>query len=73
MPRRINIPRKLKYETAPANRTTARFTSKLMTAGKRNLSERILREALARAEAQSRRPGLEGLEAAMTPSASGGA
>jgi small subunit ribosomal protein S7 len=65
MPRRVNIPRKVKYETAPANRTTSRFTAKLMTAGKRNLSERILREALARAEAQSHRPGLEVLESAL--------
>jgi small subunit ribosomal protein S7 len=30
-----------------------------MTNGKRNLSERILRQALARAEAQAHRPGLE--------------
>ena len=65
MPRRVNIPRKVKYETAPANRTTSRFTAKLMTAGKRNLSERILREALARAEATSHRPGLEVLESAL--------
>ena len=65
MPRRISIPRKNKYQTAPANRTTARFTAKLMTNGKRNLSERILRQALARAEASARRPGLEVLEAAL--------
>ena len=65
MPRRINIPRKVKYETVPVNRTTSRFTAKLMTDGKRNLSERILREALARAEATARRPGLEVLEAAL--------
>ena len=65
MPRRVNIPRKVKYETVPANRTTARFTAKLMTDGKRNLSERILREALARAEAQAHRPGLEVLESAL--------
>jgi len=65
MPRRINIPRKTKYQTVPANRTTARFTAKLMTNGKRTLSDRILRESLARAEAQARRPGLEVLEAAL--------
>ena len=65
MPRRVNIPRKVKYQTVPANRTTARFTAKLMTNGKSTLSERILREALARAEAQARRPGLEVLEAAL--------
>ena len=27
MPRRINIPRKVKYETVPVNRTTSRFTA----------------------------------------------
>jgi len=47
------------------NRTTARFTAKLMANGKRNLSDRILRQALARAEAQAHRPGLEVLEAAL--------
>ncbi len=65
MPRRQSVPRKAKYETVPANRTTHRFTAKLMTNGKRNLSERILRQALARAEAAARRPGLEVLEAAL--------
>ena len=65
MPRRATIARKTKYQTTPPNRTTARFSAKLMTNGKRNLSERILRQALARAEAQAHRPGLEVLEAAM--------
>jgi small subunit ribosomal protein S7 len=65
MPRRQSIPRMTKYQTVPANRTTARFTAKLMSDGKRNLSDRILREALARAEANSHRPGLEVLEAAL--------
>ena len=65
MPRRTSVPRKTKYETVPANRTSSRFTAKLMTNGKRNLSERILRQALARAEAASRRPGVEVLEAAL--------
>src|ERR671936_871367 len=65
MPRRVSVPRKNKYQTTPPNRTTARFTAKLMTNGKRNLSERILRQALARAEASARRPGLEVLEAAL--------
>ncbi|HTE65973.1 MAG TPA: 30S ribosomal protein S7, partial [Candidatus Binatia bacterium] len=65
MPRRQSIPRMSKYQTVPANRTTARFTAKLMSDGKRNLSDRILRAALARAEAQSHRPGLEVLEAAL--------
>ena len=65
MPRRQSIPRMSKYQTVPVNRTTARFTAKLMSDGKRNLSDRILREALARAEANSHRPGLEVLEAAL--------
>jgi small subunit ribosomal protein S7 len=65
MPRRVSIPRKAKYQTIPANRTNARFTAKLMKDGKKNLSERILRQALARAEASARRPGLEVLEAAL--------
>jgi small subunit ribosomal protein S7 len=65
MPRRQSIPRMTKYQTVPVNRTTARFTAKLMSDGKRNLSDRILREALARAEANSHRPGLEVLEAAL--------
>jgi len=65
MPRRAQPARKTKYQTTPPNRTTARFSAKLMTNGKRNLSERILRQALARAEAQGHRPGLEVLEAAM--------
>jgi small subunit ribosomal protein S7 len=65
MPRRTSIARKTKYQVTPPNRTTARFSAKLMTNGKRNLSERILRQALARAEAQAHRPGLEVLEAAM--------
>src|SRR4029078_9419051 len=65
MPRRQSIPRMTKYHTDPANRTTARFTAKLMANGKRTLSDRILRQALARAEAQAHRPGLEVLEAAL--------
>ena len=43
MPRRQSIPRMTKYQTVPINRTTARFTAKLMSDGKRNLSDRILR------------------------------
>ena len=61
-----SIPRKTKYEPiagqphhAPASR------AKLMKGGKQNLAERILRQALARAEAQAARPGLEVLEAAL--------
>src|ERR1019366_2729499 len=65
MPGRAQTARKTKYQTGPSNRTTSRFTAKLMTNGKKHLSDRILREALARAEAQAPRPGLEVLEAAM--------
>ena len=60
MPRRAGIARKTKYEQAPVNRTTERFHAKLMTNGKRRLAQRILRQALARAEASARRPGLSG-------------
>src|ERR687893_102089 len=65
MPRRAGIARKTKYEQAPVNRTTVRFHAKLMTDGKRRLAERILRQALARAEASARRPGLEVFEQAL--------
>ena len=65
MPRRTGIARKTKYEQAPANRTTVRFHAKLMSDGKRRLAERILRQALARAEFQAKRPGLEVMEAAL--------
>ena len=65
MPRRASIARKTKYEQVPVNRTTARFHVKLMKDGKRHLAQRILRQALARAEASSKRPGLEVLEAAL--------
>ena len=51
MPRRAQIPRKAKY--APTmTRTTDRFVVKLMMDGKKGLAERILRQALARAEAR---------------------
>ena len=61
MPRRAQIPRKAKY--APTlTRTTDRFVVKLMKDGKKGLAERILRQALARAEASAHRPGLEVLE-----------
>ena len=65
MPRRVGIARKTKYEQAPVNRTTVRFHAKLMSDGKRRLAERILRQALARAEASARRPGLEVMETAL--------
>ena len=64
MPRRPQTPRKAKY--APTlTRTTDRFVVKIMSDGKTGLSERILRQALARAEAATRRPGLEVLESAL--------
>jgi small subunit ribosomal protein S7 len=65
MPRRHTIARKTKYQAAPSTRLGGRFAAKLMNDGKKHLSERILREALARAEAQARRPGVEVLESAM--------
>ena len=66
MPRRAQTARKEKYvDPAVASRVTYKFTSKIMFSGKRNLAEAILREALARAEATARRPGLEILEAAL--------
>jgi small subunit ribosomal protein S7 len=65
MPRRATIARKTKYQSSAAPRLSNRFATKLMTSGKRHLSERILREALARAEATARRPGIEVLETAM--------
>jgi small subunit ribosomal protein S7 len=65
MPRRATIARKTKCELVPVNRNTARFHAKLMTDGKRRLAERILRQALARAEASARRPGLEVMESAL--------
>ena len=64
MPRRPAVPRKAKYQPASA-RITDRFRAKLMTDGKRTLADRILRQALARAEAQAKRPGMEVLEAAL--------
>jgi small subunit ribosomal protein S7 len=64
MPRRVRTPRKAKY-SAPLTRTTDRFVVKLMRDGKKNLADRILRQALARAEASSKRPGLEVLESAL--------
>ena len=55
MPRRAQIPRKAKY--APTlTRTTDRFVVKLMKDGKKGLAERILRQALARAEARRAGP-----------------
>ena len=65
MPRRTSIPRKLKYETVPLNKTVDRFVVKVMLNGKRGLAERIIRQSLARIEAQANRPGLEVVDAAL--------
>jgi len=65
MPRRTTIPRKLKYEVVPENKAIERFVVKVMLNGKRGLAERILRETLARVEAQANRPGLEVLDLAL--------
>jgi small subunit ribosomal protein S7 len=65
MPRRAGIARKTKYEQVPVNRNAARFHAKLMTDGKRRLAERILRQALARAEFSAKRPGVEVMETAL--------
>ena len=64
MPRRSSIPRKAKYQ-ATTTRVSDRLRVKLMRDGKQTLADRILRQALARAEAQAGRPGLEVLEAAL--------
>jgi len=64
MPRRQSIARKTKYQTE-STRVSDRFRAKLMRDGKQTLSDRILRQALARAEFQAKRPGLEVLEAAL--------
>ena len=64
MPRRSSIPRKAKYQSR-SNRVSDRLRVKLMRDGKQTLADRILRQALARAEAQAKRPGLEVLETAL--------
>lgn len=65
MPRRTTVPRKLKYEVVPANKTVDRFVVKVMLSGKRGLAERILRETLERIETQANKPGLEVLDLAL--------
>jgi small subunit ribosomal protein S7 len=65
MPRRTTVPRKLKYEVVPENKTIDRFVVKVMLSGKRGLAERILRETLVRLETQANRPGLEVLDLAL--------
>src|SRR6188508_2905816 len=64
MPRRSSVPRKAKYQ-ATTTRVSDRLRVKLMRDGKQTLADRILRQALARAEAQAKRPGLEVLETAL--------
>jgi small subunit ribosomal protein S7 len=67
MPRRPTIARKSKYEEQLAGSalTMDQFTKKLMRGGKRQLASRILHDALARAETQAGRSGIEVLEHAM--------
>ena len=65
MPRRTTVPRKLKYEVTPLNKTIDRFVVKVMLSGKRGLAERIMRETLERIEKLANRPGLEVLDLAL--------
>ena len=65
MPRRTTVPRKLKYEVTPLNKTIDRFVVKVMLSGKRGLAERIMRETLERIETLANRPGLEVLDLAL--------
>jgi len=67
MPRRSTIARKTKYDEMLVGTalTLDQFTNKLMRGGKRQLASRILEDALARAESQAGRSGIEVLEHAM--------
>ena len=67
MPRRSTIARKTKYDEMLVGTalTLDQFTNKLMRGGKRQLAARILEDALARAESQAGRSGIEVLEHAM--------
>ncbi len=67
MPRRPTVARKSKYDETLSGTalTMDQFTNKLMHGGKRQLASRILEEALARAESQAGRSGIEVLEGAM--------
>jgi small subunit ribosomal protein S7 len=67
MPRRPTVARKAKYAQALSGTalTMDQFTNKLMRGGKRQLASRILEDALARAEQQAGRSGIEVLEGAM--------
>ena len=46
MPRRTTVPRKLKYEVVPLNKTVDRFVVKVMLSGKKSVAERIVYDAL---------------------------
>ena len=72
MPRKGEVPKRKvlpdpKYTDAPPDmrRRLTKFINVVMMDGKKGLAERILRQALARAEASSHRPGLEVLDAAL--------
>jgi small subunit ribosomal protein S7 len=66
MPRRARV---LKREIAPdarfGSRSIARFINKLMVDGKKSLAERIVYEALERAENQVRRPAVDVFDQAL--------
>ncbi|RPH36694.1 MAG: 30S ribosomal protein S7 [Chloroflexi bacterium] len=67
MPRRPTVARKSKYDETLSGTalTMDQFTNKLMRGGKRQLASRILEDALAHAEKQAGRSGIEVLEGAM--------
>ena len=75
MPRRPTVARKSKYEETLVGTalTMDQFTNKLMRGGKRQLASRILEDALAKAEQQAGRSGVEVLGwAGGSASAAGG-
>src|SRR3970282_2585001 len=67
MPRRPTVARKATYDEQLVGSalTMDQFTNKLMRGAKRQLASRILEDALARAESQAGRSGIEVLEHAM--------
>ena len=67
MPRCPTVARKSKYDETLSGTalTMDQFTNKLMRGGKRQLASRILEDALAHAEKQAGRSGIEVLEGAM--------
>ena len=47
MPRRTTVPRKLKYEVVPLNKTVDRFVVKVMLSGKRFAKDALCQSTLA--------------------------